>query len=171
MKNRGFTLIEMMIAIFVMVVGMMGVLSLLQRVIFSGSLSSSRLVAAYLAQEGLEIVRNVRDTNWLEARSAANDWDEGINLACGGAGFIVDYKHSYGPSQIDPSFPCYSGQYLNTDANGFYSYSSGTQTKFKRTIKVSSPDSAIRNVAVEVIWTDGGASYSLSVQENLYNWR
>ncbi len=169
--EAGFTLIEMMIAIFVMVVGIMGVMSLLQRVIFSSSVSSSRLTAAYLAQEGVEIVRNVRDTNWLEARTAANSWDEGLTV-CGGAGFIADYSHSYGPNQIDPSFPCYSGQYLNIDTNGFYGYSSGAQTKFQRKILITqggSPD--VQNVLIEINWTDKGASSSLSVQEDLYNWR
>lgn len=169
--KRGFTLIEMMIAIFIMLVGMTGTLSLLQRTISSGSFSSTRLIAAYLAQEGLEIVRNVRDTNWLEARSAANSWDEGL-AACAGNGFIADYNHSYGPSQIDPSFTCYSGQYLNVDAGGFYSYSSGTQTKFQRKIITAQGGSSdIRSVSVEINWTDGGATSSLSVQENLYNWK
>ncbi len=170
-KESGFTLIEMIIATFIMVVGIVGVMSLIQRVIFSSSISSSRLIAAYLAQEGAEIVRNVRDTNWLEARTAVNSWDEGLTV-CGGTGFIADYSHSYGPNQIDPSFSCYSGQYLNIDANGFYSYSSGVPMKFKRKILItqgSNPD--IRNVLIEISWTDKGASYFLSVHEDLYNWR
>ena len=168
-KESGFTLIEMMIAVFVMVVGIVGAMSLIQRVIFSSSISSSRLIAAYLAQEGAEIVRNVRDTNWLEARFSLNPWDEGLT-GCSGVGFIADYN---GLNQIDPAFLCYSGQYLNIDAGGFYSYSPGVQqTKFKRKILItqgSNPD--MRNVLIEINWTDKGASYSLSVQENLYNWR
>jgi len=167
-KESGFTLIEMMIAVFVMVVGIVGAMSLIQRVIFSSSISSSRLIAAYLAQEGAEIVRNVRDTNWLEARSSLNSWDEGLT-GCSGAGFVADYN---GPNQIDPAFPCYSGQYLNIDASGFYSYSSGVQTKFQRKILIAQgSNSDIRNVLIEINWTDRGVSYSLSVQENLYNWR
>jgi len=170
-KEAGFTLIEMMIAVFIMVVGIVGVMSLIQRVIFSSSISSSRLVASYLANEGAEIIRNVRDTNWLEARTVVNLWDEGLT-GCSGAGFIADYSHSYGPNQTDPTFPCYSGQYLNIDASGFYSYSSGVQTKFKRKILITQgSNSDIRNVLIEISWTDKGASYSLSVQENLYNWR
>jgi len=162
-------LIEMMIAIFIMVVGIVGVMSLLQRVIFSSSISSSRLIAAYLAQEGAEIVRNVRDTNWLEARSSLNPWDEGLT-GCSGVGFVADYNS---PNQIDPAFPCYSGQYLNVDASGFYSYSPGVQqTKFKRKILITQgSNSDIKNVLIEINWTDRGVSYFLSVQENLYNWR
>lgn len=163
-------MLEMMMAIFVILVGVLGVMSLIQRVLFFGSISHSRLAAAYLAQEGIEIIRNIRDTNWLEARTLTNLWDEGLTV-CGGAGFIVDYNHSYGPNQLDPTFPCYSGQYLNIDANGFYGYSPGVQTKFKRKIKISSISSDTLNVLVEISWTDKEASYSLSVQENLYNWR
>lgn len=170
-SGGGFTLLEMMIAVFVILVGILGVMSLLQRIIFSSSITSSRLTAAYLAQEGAEIVRNIRDTNWLEARTAVNSWDEGLTV-CGGTGFIADYNHSYCPNQIDPLLPCYSGQYININTSGFYGYSSGVPTKFKRKIIItqgSNPD--IRNVLVEINWTDRGVPYSLSVQENLYNWR
>jgi len=169
MKKNGFTLIEMMIAIFVMVVGMLAIISLLQTGIFSSSISSSRLTASYLAQEGAEIIKNVRDTNWLEARTSQNSWDEGLTV-CSGVGFIVDYNHSYGPSQIDPSFPCYSSQYLNIDSSGFYSYSSGVQTKFKRKILITQgSDSNMRNVSVVISWTERGKDYSLTGAENHLN--
>ena len=171
MVKNGFTLLEMIMAIFVITVGILGIMSLIQKAMVSTSISSSRLAAVYLAQEGIEIVRNTRDVNWLEVGILANSWDEGLT-ACGGIGFIADYNHSYGPDQIDPTFPCYAGQPLNIDSDGFYGYSSGIQTKFKRKIIVTTAsDPDIRNVSVEVSWQDRMMPYSLSVQENLYNWR
>lgn len=166
-SGGGFTLLEMMMAVFVILVGILGAMALIQRVLFFGSLSQSRLAAAYLAQEGIEIIRNVRDTNWLED----NPWDEGLTV-CGGVGFIADYNHSYGPTQIDPSFPCYSGQYLNiASTTGFYGYTSGAQTKFQRKIRINSLSPDELNVLVEISWTEKEVHYSFSVQENLYNWR
>jgi hypothetical protein len=157
----------MIIAISIISIGLIGVMSLIHQTIISSSFASSRLTAAYLAQEGIEIIRNVRDTNWLEARTSDNSWDEGLNV-CSASGFIADYNH---PGQLDPEFPCYSGQVLNIDSNGFYSYSSGSPTKFKRKIVVTKSDSDMINVSVEVIWTEKGRNYTYSVQENLYNWR
>ena len=167
---EGFTLLEVIVSVFMVTVGLLGVMSLLQRTISSVSLSSSRLTAGYLAQEGIEIIRNVRDTNWLQARTASSTWDEGL-INCGGAGIVADYNHSYGPNQLDSVFPCYSDQFLNVDSNGFYGYSSGTQTKFKRKILITAVDSDTQNVLVQISWTEKGASFAVSVRENLYNWR
>jgi prepilin-type N-terminal cleavage/methylation domain-containing protein len=74
---RGFTLIEVIVAIFLITVGMAGAFNLVQRTIAFTSVSSSRLQAAYLAQGGIELVRNTRDSNWL----AGNEWD--LNLPSG----------------------------------------------------------------------------------------
>jgi len=75
MINKSFTLIEVVVAIFLVTVGTVGAFSLIQRTIAFTAISSSRLVAANLAQEGIEIVRNTRDTNWL----SGNPWDQGLS--------------------------------------------------------------------------------------------
>ena len=162
----GFTLLEVMVAIFVITVGVAGAMTILQMTVFLASISSSRLTATYLAQEGIEIVRNVRDTNWLEARTVANDWDEGLTNCSGGC--IADYTYS---SQLDPILLAYAGQFLNIDGNGFYSYSPDTPTKFQRKIIIQKPNFDRLDVAVQIIWSEKGKPYNFSAQENLYNWR
>lgn len=74
MLNKSFTLIEVLIAIFLITAGMTGAFNLIQRTAVFSSISSSRLEAAYLAQEGIELVRNIRDSNWL----AGSPWDQGL---------------------------------------------------------------------------------------------
>ena len=165
----GFTLLEVLVAIFVITVGLIGVMTVLQMTMFLTSISSSRLTAAYLAQEGIEIVRNVRDTNWLEARAVANDWDEGLTNCLNGC--IADYNHSYGPDLIDPNLPPFPDQFLDIDGNGFYSYSPGTPTKFQRKIIIQKTGPDRLDVRVQVMWSEKGKSYTFSAQENLYNWR
>jgi len=75
MINKSFTLIEVVVAVFLLTVGTVGSFSLIQRTIALTTVSASRLQAAYLAQEGIEIIRNDRDTNYLEGA----DWDNGID--------------------------------------------------------------------------------------------
>jgi len=70
----GFTILELIVAIFVMTVGVLGAYAVVQQIIVYNSISSSRLTAAYLAQEGIELVRNIRDTNWLTVPSVA--WND-----------------------------------------------------------------------------------------------
>lgn len=157
---------ETLVALFVIVVGLMGGISAILKILTLSSFSSSKLVAAYLAQEGIEIVRNIRDTNWLEDRTTSNPWDEGLNSCSSGC--IADYSYS---ALIDPSLPVFADQLLNIDGNGLYGYGSGTQTNFKRKITIQKPSSDLMNVIVQVTWSEKGKSYSFSAQENLYNWR
>ncbi|MDP1538648.1 MAG: prepilin-type N-terminal cleavage/methylation domain-containing protein [bacterium] len=168
MINKSFTLVEVLIAMFLLTVGTVGAIHAIVRVIEATEVSSSQLIASYLAQEGIEIVRNIRDTNWLEARTASNPWDEGLTNCSGGC--IADYKHSYGPNQLDPTLPAYNNQFLNIDTDGFYSYSTGPPTIFQRKITITPDGSDILKVSVTVYWTERGKSYSVTAQEDLYYW-
>jgi len=74
-KQSSFTLIEVVVAIFLITVGIGGSFHLVNSLMDFSSISSSRLQAAYLAQEGIELVRNIRDSNWL----AGDPWDQEIS--------------------------------------------------------------------------------------------
>ena len=71
---KGFTLIEIVVAIFLLTVGTMGAFSLIQQTIAFTSIASAQLAATYLAQEGIETIRNIRDSNFL----ANSTWDNGL---------------------------------------------------------------------------------------------
>jgi len=74
LSKKSFTLIEVIAAIFLVTVGIGGVYTLIQRTTAFTPVISARFTAAYLAQEGIENVRNIRDTNWLERET----WNEGV---------------------------------------------------------------------------------------------
>ena len=154
----GFTILELIVAIFVMTVGVLGAYAVVQQIIVYNSISSSRLTAAYLAQEGIELVRNIRDTNWLTVPSVA--WNNGL-----GAG---DYEADWN----DETLTSYSDRFLDfvTDEY-FYEPSSSNNTKFKRKITIFDEALNMFNVKVEVLWTEKGNDYTVAVEEYLYNWR
>jgi len=77
-KNRGFTLIEMIIAIFIISVGLMGTLSFLNVNSANQTETKNELIAAGLAQEGTELARNIRDYNLLNGKA----WDMGLASTC-----------------------------------------------------------------------------------------
>ncbi|MBZ9572491.1 prepilin-type N-terminal cleavage/methylation domain-containing protein [Patescibacteria group bacterium] len=152
--KKGFTLLEVVVAIFIITVGIVGALALISQTISSARISSQRLIAAYLAQEGIEIVRSIRDTNWLEGVV----WNSGL-----GAG---SWEADYTTQDLNDD---YDGDFLNIDTNnGLYGYSSGTQTKFKRRIIISPEAADILKVTAEVFWED---KLLITVQEKLYDWR
>ena len=77
--KKGFTMLEVIFAIFVILVGVLGSYTVIQKTISYTYQSSLRLTAAYLAQEGIEVVRNIRDANWVQGEA----WD--IDLKIGRA--------------------------------------------------------------------------------------
>ncbi|TSC56954.1 MAG: hypothetical protein Greene071421_464 [Parcubacteria group bacterium Greene0714_21] len=79
MNQRGFTLIEVLTALFVLTVGLVGVAALLSRTASFTSGANATLTASFLGQEGLEIARNTRDSNFLKIRKGENiQWDNGL---------------------------------------------------------------------------------------------
>src|SRR3989338_10456135 len=78
MPEKGFTLIEVIVAVFVLTIGVVGVFALVNQTMAASSILTSRLIAAYLAQEGIEIARNIRDGNFLEAGEPDWEWADGL---------------------------------------------------------------------------------------------
>ena len=161
--KRSFTLIEALIAIFLVNVGVVGAFTLVSQIIAFTQITSSRLIALYLGQEGIEIVRNIRDSNFLKIHRgiAGINWDTGLTGCT--AGCEADYN--------DPSLVSAS-RYLKING-GFFNYDSGQYTVFKRRIIVTSDTdrgTAILRVSVEVSWQERGKTHQVAVQENLYKW-
>lgn len=154
--TKGFTLIETVVAIFLLTVGVVGSFTLMQKVTSFASISSSQFVASYLAQEGIEIIRNIRDTNYLERQA----WDNGIGAA---ASFHLDYR-----SQVFPDETC--GNYLRHNGN-FFICSTDSSSKFQRQITVEKPASDKMVVSVIVSWSERGNAHQVVAQTELRNWR
>lgn len=74
-NKKGFTIIEVLMAVFILTIGILGAFAAVQMIITFTSGIAFRLQAVYLAQEGIENIRNIRDSNWL----AQAVWDRGIS--------------------------------------------------------------------------------------------
>lgn len=168
MQDKGFTILETTVAIFILVVALVAAISAFYRITIVTSSISSRLTAAYLAQEGIEIIRNIRDTNWLKD----SDWESGFDVCKSINGCEADY--TTGTGEGEPAFRNYDGiATLNIDNDNFYSYKTTgtiTPTKFKRQIKVTTLNEYTLNVSVLVEWEDRGEEYNFRAEEQLYNW-
>ncbi len=157
--KKGFTLLEVIVAISIFLIGIVGVYAVVPRIIAIGQVNVDRFIACQLGREGIEIVRNIRDSNYLEG---AVSWNDGLTDCSGGC--EIDYN--------DSGFTAYGdGRYLRINADGFYNYDpvSGInpETKFKRKIIITQPEGYILDVQVQVFWSQA----SSTVQEILYDWR
>ncbi len=168
--KAGFSLVEIMTVLFVVALGLVGVLSLMVQNIQSQNVNKGALIAYQLSQEGIELVRRTRDSNWA-ARSVepARAWN--LNLAPGH--YIMDYRDS-APRAIGMS-----GQtYLKQDSLGFYynptvSGDPNPDSIFSRYIDLVinpiNPNSLF--VRSTVNWTDHSKSYSYALETTLYDWK
>lgn len=162
-KKSGFTLLEVLFALLVMTVAIIGVFSLVQQTTSFLPLSGQRLVASYLAQEGIEIVRNLRDTNKIKG----NDWLTGLTGCASGC--EADYSSQ--------SLVSWTGRYLLNN-NSFYNYTVGQATNYQRRIILTTedalenpdPDTDILKIEVQVSWHEKGRTHSFSATEKIYNW-
>lgn len=80
--SGGFTLVETLVAISIFTMSILGLLIVLTNGISDTGYAKKKLAASYLAQEGIEYVRNQRDNAVLyDAISPSNGWDNFTNAS------------------------------------------------------------------------------------------
>jgi len=159
-KEKGFTLIEAFVAISVLTIGVVGSFGVLPTMIKNQAINTDAFLASQIANEGLELVRNLRDKNWL----LEQDWKTGLAVICS-SGCEIDYN--------DASLTASQNRFLKLDSNNFYNYESGQNSKFKRKVIIQEITvqgvAGVLNVKVEVFWNGKGSPFA--AEGNFYDWR
>lgn len=159
-RQFGFSILEVIIAILIISIGMIGVLSLITQNIQAQDISKNDLIASQLAQEGLELVRNIRDENWL----AGSSYDLDI---VGDGSYAVDYQGRAGITDVAGIDD--NGAELNINGSGFYTHGAGAATAFYRLITVVDNTDYL-DVECKVRWKERGRTHDYTVKTLLYNW-
>ena len=185
-NKKGFTLLETLVAILLLSVSIAGAATIAQKSLQAAEYSRDETTAYYLAAEGIELVRNIRDANnlaatdgtkWLTKLSNPGDsdkCDETLSNVCD-----ID------PLNENIITPCttsvqgvaqkvcqlYESNYQYSDDSG------GTPTNFYRGITVQPVTIPINSkideadVTVTVAWSTGSfTTRSISLEETIYNW-
>ena len=97
--SAGFTILELLVSITVVTIGVLGAYSVAQQMFVSSFSTAHHLTAAYLAKEGIEIVRNARDTNWVEDN---DNWRDGISSSNWESTDIANYERRTTITYNDP---------------------------------------------------------------------
>lgn len=163
----GFTLIETLVAIALLLAVLVGPITLIAHSLFSTSFSRNDLIANNLAQEGIELVRAVRDNNILcitlgSTPLDSSEWDhnpngpppkllsyyeldptQSIDLTCGG-----DTISTPRPLRRNTLASC--NTQILIDSDGTYNYVAGIASGFIRCVTICSPpNSAPCSIAVD----------------------
>lgn len=164
-KNSGFTLVELLVSIFILGVSLTAIMFSITASLNSASTVKNNYIASLLVQEGMEVVRNVRDAEWFSSATFGNNLPAGV------------WEVQWDSTAISRPF---SNARLKKDNSGSYSYTSGTDTPFSRRIEIckttSGSGKCINNAAAEVMvtvqvsWDERGQTKTVNAEEHLFNW-
>jgi hypothetical protein len=178
-KENGQLLIEALVAISVMMVGMMAVFGVLSQSLSLSRVAADQYIAANLASEGVEIVKNMVDSEYLDDPTTLLPRAFGESISDGDSDQFCAVDIYTQPAYLDVennSWNCESNpddtQVLGFDAdNGRYSIDRGQPTKFRRYVSVSKGDPTIKVISTVEWSTKGGSPSTVTIVDVLYNWR
>jgi len=161
MYKKGFGILEVLVSSVIIITILMALVFIGRTALTNSSYIQEKAQAVYLAQEGIEIVRQIRDTNWID-RDNTTGWN---SLAAG------NYGISYNST---------TKKYGLAGSNDSVTMNNLT---FTRTIKIENTGSLLPGsggsdihpsdnafkVTSTITWNNG--SKTVSVSEILTNWR
>lgn len=167
-SEKGFSILEVVIAMFIITMGLIGIISLLEQNIQAKYLNKNNLIASMLAQEGIELVRNRRDTNWILGQA----YSQGVT---GDGTYAIDLKNTV---DVDGGIEN-SAARLKYNTGGYYCAGDWTSpnlacnqgnTPFYRLITVTN-NTTYLDVQCTVRYKKGNNNYDYTAHAQLYNWQ
>lgn len=175
---KGFTLVETLVAISLLVLSVTGPMAIAQTGLRAAFLSRDQTTAFYLAQDAIEYVKNVRDDNII--RSVTGDvpdnWLDGLEDCIDTLnGCSIDTTTEAGSVFACPGANgCENNPLLYDSVTGQFNTQEGTDSPFTREIFITDVvTGANREAEITVImkWTSPVIGERvITVQENIFNW-
>ncbi len=169
--SSGFTLVEMLVAVFVMSMAVVGMIVVSSSGVVNLRYLKDKTSATMLASEGIEMVHNLRDSFVINPDSGG--WDGFVSTVSGceeGCVFDPLYPGIVSSCSPTPDYPCQKMKILNGSFT--YGATGAGDSKFTRYITISpilgSDDELVINSTV--FWNEGNKEYSVVLESSLMNW-
>lgn len=168
-KKAGFTIIETLVAITILMIAIAGPLTVAHKGLTAAVFSRNQMIASYLAQDAMEYVKNKRDSNL----NAGLNWVDGLGSNC----INPDYcKIDTITNEITPASGIsllYIGTALDSYGNTIHGYthnsSSNSPTPFSRKIQLVPNSADEYKVKVVVSWKDGAIPNDVTLVSTIFN--
>lgn len=167
-KTRGFTLIETLVAITIFSIGIVAPLSVAFYAIRAAEVARDEISGFYFAEEGVEYIRHVRDTNILEGANWLDDLTRCRNASgCNPVDILENVNANNDFDNCGGANSCY----LEFDeTTGLYDANGTIPTKFRRVIRVNTINSNEVEVVSTVSWTTRTTDRSVILRDRMFNW-
>jgi prepilin-type N-terminal cleavage/methylation domain-containing protein len=176
--SGAFTLVESMVAISILSLAVTGPLLIAQKGVGSAIYARDQITAFYLAQEAVEYVRNVRDTN----RIKGSQWLQGLSVckeSGSGQKCHIDTRYSdfTSPNAVTtcPAGACSKLSFYKNGTEGYYGYGSGANwsvTPYTREVTIDDRASSKEAlVAVTISWNTNlfAPLRTFTIREYMFN--
>ncbi|HEY4515244.1 MAG TPA: prepilin-type N-terminal cleavage/methylation domain-containing protein [Candidatus Paceibacterota bacterium] len=181
--KSGFTLLETLVAIAILMISIASAFSLAPEGISGARFAKNQTVATYLAQEALEVAHNLRDNSMLFSPNQADplSW-------LGGLSQCIDKLCTVNPITLELNLCSGSCPPVKiiTGVDGSYTYGNGTifdfdpnprNSIFTRTVTVKNKmnstigrDDTEAKITVKVTWKEGIITKSTEISTELFDW-
>ena len=156
-SGAGFTLIETLVSLLIFSIALTAIFSLLTNNLKDALLVEHNFIASGLVQEGMEVVRSIRDNDWYLGNPFGTTIPNGT------------YRVQWNSQAL---LALGTNPFLKRDSgNGLFSYDTGNDTIFKRTVTISTISGVERRITVSVTWDERGRPRSVSAEAHLFNWK
>lgn len=147
-NNKGFTIIETLVAVTILMISIVGPLTIAQKSLMASIYARDQVTASFLAQDIIEKIKNDK-SNALLSNTTFSTW-------------VGNYQNPCGQNS--------SIGILRVQNDGTLS-TSGTNTpsKFSCTVTLTPVTATEVKVVVTVSWTTGTLENSVVLQDNLFD--
>jgi prepilin-type N-terminal cleavage/methylation domain-containing protein len=180
-SRRAFTLIETLVAVTILTLAVAGPMVTANRAIVAAQTAKDQLTASYLAQEGIEYVRAIRDGEYLVAHSsgdATTAWStfiNGIESVCLTSCTLDPMRPmGYGPTSALSAVSGTAAPLRIATTTFRYTQQNlagSTLTPYTRTLQVVRNSAADERIISRVSWNFHGTTYSVTITGNLTSWQ
>ena len=163
-KKSAFSLLEVIMILFIASVGIMAALSLAIRSAYFQQAKKELGTAMFLANEGADIMKNIRDTNVI-ASSSYDNW-----TGAGSAGDGVHlYKLDYSTLLATTTTSIDTAVLQQSTSTGFYLHNSSFPNSIFSRLITASTTGDVTEVESWVQWKSRGNVFNYKINTVLYD--
>lgn len=170
-SQSGFTIIETLVAITILMVAIVGPLTVAFKGLSAAVYARDQMIGSYLAQDAMEFIKNMRDNNKLS--STPRSWLYGLDLCLAGSGGTcrVDTQTLDGDIRSCNITNESCARLWLDDTKGYNHQSLGAKSQFSRVVSIipsvnGNPEAKVK---VTVAWQNGTVNNSVTLENQFFD--